>query len=81
MTPTGVWAFARRWLWFFALALLLTAGISFAISIRLPKVYAAWTRLQVTPGQASKGMINYDALLAAERLTRTYSEMVNCAPS
>jgi len=50
------------------------------VSVQLPKVYEARTKLQVTPGQASSGPIDYNDVLAAERLTRTYSEVATTRP-
>ena len=80
MTPIQIWQFARRWAWLFALATLLAATASYAVSSRLPRVYEGTAKLLVTPGQTGNGTNTYNDVLTAERLTRTYSEVLKSRP-
>jgi succinoglycan biosynthesis transport protein ExoP len=79
MTPQSVWHFTRRWLWLFALASIFAAASSFFVSSQLPKVYEGTAKLLVTPGQSGVGS-NYNDILTAERLTRTYSQVLKTRP-
>jgi capsular exopolysaccharide synthesis family protein len=80
VTPQQIWTFTRRWLWLLLLATLLAAVASYVVSTRLPKVYEGSAKLLVTPGQPGNGASNYNDVLAAERLTRTYSEVLKTQP-
>jgi capsular exopolysaccharide synthesis family protein len=71
-----VWYALRRWWWLPALAGLLAATTSYDISSRLPRVYEGLARLQVTPAQVSSRSTDYNTVLGAEGLTRTYAEML-----
>jgi capsular exopolysaccharide synthesis family protein len=79
VTPQ-LWQFSRRWLWLFFLATFLTAAASFVVSTQLPKVYEGTAKLLVTPGQSASGVASYENVLTAERLTRTYSEVLKTRP-
>ncbi|HET6320385.1 MAG TPA: Wzz/FepE/Etk N-terminal domain-containing protein [Chloroflexota bacterium] len=70
------WPVLRRWWWLPALVALLAVTSTYAVSSRLPRVYEARARLQVTPAQVSRGTPDYNAVVGAEGLTRTYAEMV-----
>jgi tyrosine-protein kinase len=73
--------FIRRWAWLLLAAPLLAAVVSYAVSSRLPKGYEGSVKLLVTPGQAGGNeTTNYNDVLAGERLTRTYSEVLKTEP-
>ena len=80
MTPQRIWTFTRRWLWLLVVATLLAAVASYVVSSRLPKVYEGSVKLLVTPGQPGSGASSYNDVLAAERLTRTYAEVLRTLP-
>jgi polysaccharide biosynthesis transport protein len=80
MTPWVVWAFLRRWLWFLLLGVLLSAGASYLVSSRLPKVYEASAKLLVMPGLGTSSAADSNAVLAAQNLTRTYAELAKTRP-
>jgi capsular exopolysaccharide synthesis family protein len=71
-----LWPVLRRWWWLPALAALLAAATSYGIASRLPRVYEGRARLQVTPAQVSPRNPDYNTVLGAEGLTRTYAEML-----
>ena len=72
--------FIRRWVVVLVLATLVAGVVGYMVSSRLPKVYEGSVELLVTPGQAGNGMSNYNDVLAGERLTRTYSEVLKTEP-
>src|ERR1700730_3532796 len=69
----------RRWLWLLVLATVLAAAASYLVSSRLPRVYESTAKLLVTPG-AGNAVSSYNDVLTAERLTRTYSEVLKSRP-
>jgi tyrosine-protein kinase len=74
-----IWQLTRRWAWLFALAVILAAGTSYFVSSGLPKVYEGTAKLLVAPSQAGSPQ-SYNDVLTAERLTRTYSEVLKTRP-
>jgi capsular exopolysaccharide synthesis family protein len=80
LSATQIWQLTRRWLWLLALATILAAAASYLVSTRLPRVYEGTARLLVTPGQAGNAASSYNDVLTAERLTRTYSEVLKSRP-
>jgi non-specific protein-tyrosine kinase len=68
--------FVHRW-WLVVLAATLLAGVaSYVVSARLPKVYESTAKLLVAPGQLGNVSSNYNDVLAGERLSRTYAEVI-----
>jgi len=76
LTIHDISVLARRWLWLLVLVPLAAAALSYKVSSGLPKVYESTERLLIVPGETSGGSASYDAVLSAERLTHTYSEIV-----
>src|SRR5215472_17484202 len=74
-----MWQLTRRWAWLFAVAFFLAAGTSYFVSSGLPKVYEGTAKLLVAPSQAGSPQ-SYNDVLTAERLTRTYSEVLKTRP-
>ncbi len=73
------WNVFKKWLWLLALGALLAGGIAYAVNRNTTPVYLAGTTLMVTPGSAPS-LDNYNALYAAERLGRTYAELLSSGP-
>ena len=65
---------ARRWWWILVLLPLIAAVAAYAISSTMTPMYRSQATLLIETQQAS-GSSNYNELLAAERLSRTYSEL------
>lgn len=65
---------ARRWWWIAVLLPLLAAATAYLVTSTLQPMYEAQTSLLIDATQADTGS-NYNSLLAAERLSRTYSEL------
>jgi capsular exopolysaccharide synthesis family protein len=75
LTFAEVLKLARRW-WWIAVVLPLLAGVgAYAFSSTMTPMYEARSILLIETSQGSAGA-NYSDLLAAERLSRTYSELV-----
>jgi capsular exopolysaccharide synthesis family protein len=67
-----------HWLWLVVLMSLLAGGASYIISIRSTPVYRASTTLLVD--QSRQASSDYTALMASERLSRTYAEWLRKRP-
>jgi polysaccharide biosynthesis transport protein len=80
VTLHHVLTFTRRWVWLLLLATLVAGAVSYLVSSQLPRVYEGSVKLLVTPGQSGNGASNYNDVLAGERLTRTYSEVLKTQP-
>jgi len=80
VTLQRIWQFARRWTWLCALAIILAGVTSYVASSRLPRIYEGTAKLLVTPSQSGSGQASYNDVLTAERLTRTYSEVLKTRP-
>jgi len=65
----------RRWLWLLVLGTLLAGGLTYLVSSRLPKVYTATTQLIVQSGVAAAPVADYNSLLTAQQVARTYSKL------
>jgi capsular exopolysaccharide synthesis family protein len=81
MSRQKLFLVVRHWLWLLVLAPLLAGILGFGVASRLPKVYESTGRLLIMPGQGSApGTTSYEDVLSAERLTRTYSEVLRSRP-
>lgn len=69
----------RRWLWLIALCALQGAGSAYVISSRTTPVYTASATLLIQQAPSGDGS-DYQDILTAERLARTYSEMIQGRP-
>lgn len=65
----------RRWWWVLVLCPLLAAGVAFLVSSAMTPIYRAEATLLVEQSQVP-GTTQYNDILAAERLSRTYSRLV-----
>lgn len=65
-----------RWLWLMLLMTLLAGGAAYLVSNRMTPVYEASTTLLINQAPASSASPDYNAVLTAERLARTYAELL-----
>ena len=69
----------RRWLWLLVASVLLAAGASYLVSSALPKMYEGQVTLIV--GQSLQSVSpDYNQLLASQRLSQTYADLVTTGP-
>jgi succinoglycan biosynthesis transport protein ExoP len=68
------------WWWLLALGALLAGGAAYVWSGSLPPVYRASTKLLITPATGSSSADLYSGLLSAERLGRTYADLIKSRP-
>jgi capsular polysaccharide biosynthesis protein len=70
----------RRWGWMIVPVTLLAGAASFAVSSRIPPTYAATATVLVRQPSSSVTGLEYNDVLASERLAKTYSQMVVTEP-
>jgi non-specific protein-tyrosine kinase len=68
-----------RWAWLIALATVLTAVTAYLVSLQIKPVYQASSTLMVNEAPGTKAS-DYTAVLASQRLTQTYAEMLTQKP-
>jgi len=68
-----------QWAWLIALAGILAGGAAFIVSQQITPVYEATTTVLVNEAPGSESS-DYQSLLASERLTKTYAEMMTKNP-
>lgn len=73
------WNLFKKWIWLLAVGALLAGGIAYGVNRNTTPVYQAGSTLMITPGSAPS-LDNYNALYAAERLARTYAELLSSGP-
>jgi non-specific protein-tyrosine kinase len=69
-----------RWIWLFALCAALGAGAGYLYSRLQTPIFQANTTLLVNEASAKSASTDYNALMASERLTRTYAQMITTQP-
>ncbi|MBI4494677.1 MAG: polysaccharide biosynthesis tyrosine autokinase [Chloroflexi bacterium] len=69
-----------HWAWLLILSTGLAAGASYLASRVQPPVYQASTKLLVSQGSNPLATDTYTAILGAERLARTYADLINSWP-
>ncbi|MCS7287076.1 MAG: polysaccharide biosynthesis tyrosine autokinase [Anaerolineae bacterium] len=71
----------RRWLWLIALCTIIAAAAAYLVSVKVIKpVYRAQVSLMVEPRASSSGVLQYQDVLAGERIARTYAEILKSRP-
>ena len=71
----------RRWLWLIILCTVIAAAGAYIVSAYFIKpVYRAEVALMVEPRASSSGTIQYQDVLAGERIARTYAEIIKARP-
>jgi capsular exopolysaccharide synthesis family protein len=73
------WRLLKKWSWLLAVGGLVAGGMAYGVNRNRTPVYQAGTTLLITPGSAPS-LDNYNALGAAERLARTYAELLCSGP-
>jgi polysaccharide biosynthesis transport protein len=71
----SIFAVTRRWLWFIAACTILAGLAAFLVVRQMAPVYQASAMLLIEPSKDSMSG-EYSALIAAERLALTYSELL-----
>ena len=74
-----VWAAVRRRWWVVVLCCALAVAAAYGVTSRQAPKYSAQVTMQVYPVQPT-GAIDYNALLFAERLARTYQRLITIRP-
>jgi uncharacterized protein involved in exopolysaccharide biosynthesis len=65
-----------RWLWLMLLMTLLAGGAAYLVSRQMTPIYEASTTLLINQAPAGSSSPDYQAVLTAERLARTYAELL-----
>lgn len=66
----------RRWWWILVILPIVAAGMAWFATSRMTPIYRAEATLLVERSESSGGTVSYDSLMAAERLTSTYSQLI-----
>jgi len=74
------WELLRKWLWLIILTTIVAAIAAYAFSIRQTPVYQASSRLLVSQSVTNSASLQYADILAAERLSSTYAQMLTARP-
>lgn len=69
-----------RYLWLIALAGVLGAAVAYYVSITQTPIYRSITTILINESAAKNTVTDYTTILASERLTKTYSEMLVKTP-
>ena len=65
-----------RWLWLMLLMTLIAGGAAYLVSRQMTPIYEASTTLLINQAPAGSSSPDYQAVLTAERLARTYAELL-----
>ncbi len=65
-----------RYLWLIVLAGVLGAGVAYYVSVSQIPIYQSTTTVLINESAAKNAVTDYTTILASERLTKTYSEML-----
>jgi non-specific protein-tyrosine kinase len=74
------WELLRKWLWLILLTTVIAAVAAYFFSSRQTPVYRASTRLLVSQSVSNSASLQYADILAAERLSSTYAQMLTARP-
>ncbi|MDI6693930.1 MAG: polysaccharide biosynthesis tyrosine autokinase [Anaerolineales bacterium] len=69
-----------RYLWLIVLAGILGAGVAYYVSVTQTPIYQSTTTVLINESAAKNAVTDYTTILASERLTKTYSEMLVKTP-
>ncbi len=70
------WDLLKKWLWLIVLTAVVAGAAAFFFSSRQTPIYRASTRLMVSQTGNNTAYSNYADILAAERLSNTYAQML-----
>jgi len=74
------WELFRKWLWLIALTTIIAGVAAFFFSSRQTPIYRASVRLLVSQSVSNSASMQYADILAAERLSSTYAQMLTARP-
>ncbi len=74
------WELLRKWLWLILLTTAIAAVAAYIFSSRQTPIYRASTRLLVSQSVSNSASLQYADILAAERLSSTYAQMLTARP-
>ena len=74
------WELLRKWLWLILLTTIIAALAAYFFSSRQTPIYRASTRLLVSQSVSNSASLQYADILAAERLSSTYAQMLTARP-
>ncbi|HEY81588.1 MAG TPA: polysaccharide biosynthesis tyrosine autokinase [Caldilineae bacterium] len=74
------WDLFKKWLWLIALTTIIAGGVAFFVSSRQTPIYRASVRLLVSQSVSNSASLQYADILAAERLSSTYAQMLTARP-
>ena len=74
------WELFRKWLWLILLTTVIAAVAAYFFSSRQTPIYRASTRLLVSQSVSNSASLQYADILAAERLSSTYAQMLTARP-
>jgi uncharacterized protein involved in exopolysaccharide biosynthesis len=74
------WELFKKWLWLILLTTVIAALAAYFFSSRQTPIYRASTRLRVSQSVSNSASMQYADILAAERLSSTYAEMLVARP-
>jgi non-specific protein-tyrosine kinase len=69
-----------RYLWLIVLAGILGAAVAYYVSVTQTPIYQSTTTVLINESAAKNAVTDYTTILASERLTKTYSEMLVKTP-
>ncbi len=74
------WDLFKKWLWLIALTTIIAGAAAFFFSSRQTPIYRASVRLLVSQSVSNSASMQYADILAAERLSSTYAQMLTARP-
>ena len=74
------WELLRKWLWLILLTTVIAAAAAYFFSSRQTPIYQASIRLLVSQNLSNSASMQYADILAAERMSRTYAQMLTARP-
>ncbi len=74
------WELLKKWLWLILLTTIIAALAAYFFSSRQTPIYRASTRLLVSQSVTNSASLQYADILAAERLSSTYAQMITARP-
>lgn len=74
------WELLKKWLWLIVLTTVVSAIAAYVVSINQTPIYQASTRLLVSQNLSNSASAQYSDILAAERISRTYAQLLTARP-
>ena len=74
------WELLKKWLWLILLTTIIAAFAAFIFSSRQTPIYRASARLMLSPSTSKNVAMQYNDILAAQKLGSTYAELLTTYP-